>query len=247
MLCSPTFGSPWPSLWPTSGEHWPPTLLVAAQLSEPNQQRTLNKLPPELRRRNFADKHRLSVASRCQTCRNVYATCTYSDWASILHATTVGGWEVVALATHPPWPTGWEAPLCSICAFAYAKERNTPLIVLIPLFSVLSQPIFFLLLFFFYLPSFFSVFCCAGGNLILFIHTTFIRTHVLANMAFMKCRWFFFWSCWKILQLLIGYTSNKSCCLSLPPSLSLSLPHIFLFRICLYTAPPTTHKPISHK
>ncbi len=35
----------------------------------PNQQRTLNKLLPELRRRNFANKHRRSIgAKRAKTC-----------------------------------------------------------------------------------------------------------------------------------------------------------------------------------
>ena len=35
---------------------------------DPNQQRTLNKLPPELRRRNFVAKHRLSMQVGAQTC-----------------------------------------------------------------------------------------------------------------------------------------------------------------------------------
>ncbi len=38
----------------------------------PNQQRALNKLPPELRRRNFVTKHRLSTqigAKRAKTCK----------------------------------------------------------------------------------------------------------------------------------------------------------------------------------
>ncbi len=42
----------------------------------PNQQRTLNKLPTELRCRNFANKHRLSVqigTKRAKTCvQHVY-------------------------------------------------------------------------------------------------------------------------------------------------------------------------------
>ena len=58
---------------------------------EPNQQRTLNKLPPELRCRSFVDNHWLSMRVGAQTCKNVYATCAYSDWAPILHA-TVAGW-----------------------------------------------------------------------------------------------------------------------------------------------------------
>ena len=44
-----------------------------------NQQRTLNKLPTELRSRNFVNKHRLSIQSRCQTYENVYAMCMYSN------------------------------------------------------------------------------------------------------------------------------------------------------------------------
>ena len=55
------------------------------KIQGPNQQRTLNKLPPELRCRNF--EH----TNRRQMCKNVYATWTYSNWASILHS-TVGGW-----------------------------------------------------------------------------------------------------------------------------------------------------------
>ena len=43
----------------------------------PDQQRTLNKLPTDLRCRNFVGKHRLSTQNRCWTCkkkraRNVY-------------------------------------------------------------------------------------------------------------------------------------------------------------------------------
>ncbi len=64
---------------------------------QPNQQRTLNKLPTELRRRNFVNKHRLSVRIDAKTCKKrVRNTYTYSDRAPILH-TTVGGWE-------PLWP-----------------------------------------------------------------------------------------------------------------------------------------------
>ncbi len=38
----------------------------------PDQRRTLNGLPPELRCRNFVDKHRPSMRIGRQTCRNVY-------------------------------------------------------------------------------------------------------------------------------------------------------------------------------
>ncbi len=40
--------------------------------SQPNQRRTLNKLPPELSRRNFANKHRLSI----QICGERAKMCT---------------------------------------------------------------------------------------------------------------------------------------------------------------------------
>ena len=52
---------------------------------------TLNKLPTELRCRNFVNKHRLSITYRRQTCKNVCASCVYPNWASIL-GTTFGGW-----------------------------------------------------------------------------------------------------------------------------------------------------------
>ena len=57
----------------------------------PNQQRTLNKPPTELRRGNFVNKHRLGIqigAKRAK--KNVYAMSAYSDWASILHTIVVG-------------------------------------------------------------------------------------------------------------------------------------------------------------
>ncbi len=57
----------------------------------PNQQGTLNKLPSELRRRDFVSKHRLSIqvgVEREKTCmQHVYIPTA----ASILH-TTLGGW-----------------------------------------------------------------------------------------------------------------------------------------------------------
>ena len=59
----------------------------------PNRQRTLNKLPTELRCRNFVNKHRLRMqigAKRAKMCKNVYI-CIYFNWASILH-TAIGGW-----------------------------------------------------------------------------------------------------------------------------------------------------------
>ena len=63
---------------------------IIFQLS-PNQQHTLDKLPPELRCGNFVDNHPLSIQVGTKLAKNVYATCTYSDRASILH-TTIGGW-----------------------------------------------------------------------------------------------------------------------------------------------------------
>ena len=63
----------------------------------PNQQRTLSKLPPELRCGNFVDKHRLSMQIGAKHAKNGCATCTYSDGASILRA-TVGGWVRVTVA-----------------------------------------------------------------------------------------------------------------------------------------------------
>ena len=50
----------------------------------PNKQHTLNKLPPELRRRNFVNNHRLSTQVGAKRGKNTYATCTRSGWASIL-------------------------------------------------------------------------------------------------------------------------------------------------------------------
>ena len=43
----------------------------------PNQQRTLNKLPPQLRCRNFVNKHRLSIRIGTKRAKNVHAMRTY--------------------------------------------------------------------------------------------------------------------------------------------------------------------------
>ena len=43
----------------------------------PNQQRTLDKLPTELRCRNFVSKHPTEYTNQRQTCKNVHAMCTY--------------------------------------------------------------------------------------------------------------------------------------------------------------------------
>ena len=44
----------------------------------PDQQRTLNNLPIELRCRNLVTEHRLHEhANRCQRCKKVYATCVF--------------------------------------------------------------------------------------------------------------------------------------------------------------------------
>ncbi len=51
----------------------------------PTDNGALSKLPPELRRRNFADERRLSMpksAPKREKKRNTYATRTHSDWAS---------------------------------------------------------------------------------------------------------------------------------------------------------------------
>ncbi len=58
----------------------------------PNRQRTLNKLPTELRLKNFVNKHRLSIQNRRQTCKNRLCN-VYMFRLSFhfLHA-TVGGW-----------------------------------------------------------------------------------------------------------------------------------------------------------
>ncbi len=60
----------------------------------PNQQRTLNKPPPELRCRNFINNHRLSTQIGTKRAKNVSATCTYSNWASSISHPTVGGWAL---------------------------------------------------------------------------------------------------------------------------------------------------------
>ena len=71
------------------------------QLRSPNQQqRTLNELPTELRRRNFV---LISTDWACKSAPNVqkcvYAMSRYSDWASVLH-TTVAGWVGLIIAVH---------------------------------------------------------------------------------------------------------------------------------------------------
>ncbi len=54
-------------------EKWKEETLVESQ---PNQQRSLNKLPTELQWRNFVTKHPLSIhTNRCQTCKNVRMQC----------------------------------------------------------------------------------------------------------------------------------------------------------------------------
>ena len=67
--------------WSSRSSHLPPVSVVSWD-TQPTQQRTLDKLPAELRCRNFVDKHRLRVqvgASNVQKKNNVHATCTYSD------------------------------------------------------------------------------------------------------------------------------------------------------------------------
>ncbi len=52
-------------------------------LIPPDQQRTLNKLPTQIRCRNSATEHRLGHTNQSQTCRNVCAMCTSSNRVSI--------------------------------------------------------------------------------------------------------------------------------------------------------------------
>ena len=57
----------------------PPIILSSSPTGHPNQQRTLDRLPTELRCRNFVTKRRLMHTSRCQKCKNMYAMCIYSN------------------------------------------------------------------------------------------------------------------------------------------------------------------------
>ena len=67
---------------------------------DPTKQRTLSKLPPELRRRNsLSPSPDGACKSTPKRAKTWYATCTRSDRASILHA-TVGGW-VGPVDDHP--------------------------------------------------------------------------------------------------------------------------------------------------
>ncbi len=66
---------------------------------KPNQQRTLSKLPTELRHRNFCQQGPTEQTSRHQTGKNVHALRTYSNRATVLR-TTVGGWEGVRLPSN---------------------------------------------------------------------------------------------------------------------------------------------------
>ncbi len=45
---------------------------VEEEAEQPNQQRTLNRLPPELRCKNYVIKHRPSVQVGSQTCKDAY-------------------------------------------------------------------------------------------------------------------------------------------------------------------------------
>ncbi len=60
-------------------------------MRKPDQQRTLSKLPTELRCRNLVNKHRLSMQIGMKACKNVYSKCACADWVSILQ---VGLWDV---------------------------------------------------------------------------------------------------------------------------------------------------------
>ena len=91
----------------------------------PSQQCILNKLPTELRRRNFANNHPTEHASRRPNVqKNVYATCACSDWASTLHA-TVGGWvcTTTPLSTHS-W--AWGIPRSCRCRGTCTSRGRWP-------------------------------------------------------------------------------------------------------------------------
>ncbi len=82
----------------------------------PNQQRTLHKLPPELRRTNFVTKHRLSMQIAAQTCKkrvpNVY---TCSDLSS--HFAYRRWWLGARLSGKPVSRTSKFSPLCCVCLY----------------------------------------------------------------------------------------------------------------------------------
>ncbi len=61
-------------------------------MNQPNQQRTLKKLPPELRRRNFDTKRRLSITSRCRTCEKCVCNVRIVPTELPFLHTTVAGW-----------------------------------------------------------------------------------------------------------------------------------------------------------
>ncbi len=66
---------------------------------QPNQQRTLSKLPTELRCRNFVNKHQLSIqgsTKRAKTC--LHCVCIPTELL-FLHA-IVGGWDKWHLHLH---------------------------------------------------------------------------------------------------------------------------------------------------
>ena len=61
--------------------------------SLPNQQRTLNKLPTELRCRSFVNKHQLSTQIGAKRAKKTCMLCVHIPTElPLLHA-TVGGWE----------------------------------------------------------------------------------------------------------------------------------------------------------
>ena len=64
--------------------------LLAEQ--EPSQQRTLNKLLSELRSRNFANEHRLSILIGAK-CAKTLAHCVCISTELPFCMPTVGGWE----------------------------------------------------------------------------------------------------------------------------------------------------------
>ena len=104
--------------------------------NQPNQQRTLNKLPTELRCKDFVTKHRLNIQTSAKMCKNVYARSTYSNWASILH-TAVGGWEGKASKNSSVLPKEqkWSRSYASAQSFFCGKAEGSSVVCTNPFAS----------------------------------------------------------------------------------------------------------------
>ncbi len=72
-IISPPFFCPWKSRF-LGGL----LLLKRQPQGIPNQQRTFDEFPTELRCGNVVNKHRLSIQIGAKRAKNVYAMCTYS-------------------------------------------------------------------------------------------------------------------------------------------------------------------------